>query len=89
MYQIRDGEWNLEMANVCAHALSDGNYIFYWDSKNGDRKLILTHNNGSQIRSGYLPLPASDWNNINTWNSGVQYKLMNFYKKPGKNSLSQ
>ena len=83
MYQLRSGEWNMEMENVCAHLMDSGNYIFYWDSKSGYRKMILTHYNGSRIKRGYLTLPADNWKNTNTWKTGVRYKLLNFYKKPG------
>ena len=67
--------------------LDNGNFIFYWDNLD-QRKMILTGNNGEQLRGGYLPLTAKTWQDTETWKETSGYTISNFRGyKGGKNCL--
>ena len=83
LYQMRSGKWTLEASYACALMLGRGDFVFYWDSDSMNRKMILADNDGTLVKIGYLPLPATTWENISSWSGGVSYKLDNFHRISG------
>ena len=66
--------------------LRNGSFIFFWDDKRANtRKMVLTDNNGGQLRTGFLEIPADSsssdsWKDPSTWNStgDTTYEVSNF-----------
>ena len=88
-FRIKQGQWVQEAEDVCAILLDDGNFLFYWDmvTSYGStlRKMILTVENGTQIKFGRVNLPISNWMDTSTWQtSSFPFKLENFVKVKGK-----
>jgi len=61
---------------VQGHMLENGNFIFYWI--NGPyRKMVLTTNDGRQIKSGWVKKDDSSWTDISKWQP-YGYSISNF-----------
>ena len=61
--------------------LSDGNFIFKW--KDGNLlKMVLTNNDGSFIKSGFVAGASTNWQDSSSWSNGG-YSISNFQGSTG------
>jgi hypothetical protein len=68
----------VQRKQVKGRLLKNGNFIFYWASKQYI-KLVLTTNTGKFIKCGWLKKPAKTWLKPDTWiNRKRKYRIINF-----------
>ena len=67
--------------------LSNGYFIFYWFD-GAYRRMVLTKNDGTVVKAGYLMIPIKVWQDYNQWTtvSEGSYTVVNF--KGGQGMLS-
>ena len=67
--------------------LSNGYFIFYWFD-GAYRRMVLTKNDGTVVKAGYLMIPIKVWQDYNQWTtvSEGSYTVVNF--KGGQGTLS-
>ena len=83
--QSADGQtdWVQQSTDVFGVLQGNGNFIFIHDTSIY-RKMVLTSNNGDFIKSGFLALPATNWNDSSSWGL-YYYRVINFTGYPGEN----
>ena len=66
--------------------LQNGNFIFVLDDSHA-RKMVLTDNNGTHVKYGYMTLSKVDafnWKNTDNWiESSIYYYIKNFRGEKG------
>ena len=68
----------IQAKGVDGHLLDNGNFIFLWRD-GGYFKMVLTNNDGTKIKNGYLSDPGTTWKDTNTWNRNKDaYSISNF-----------
>ena len=75
----------IQARNVIGHRLDNGNFIFSWID-GVYRKMVLTQNDGTTIKAGYLGRSDSTWKNRSKWQS-TGYSISNFVGKQGQGIL--
>ncbi len=67
----------IQARNMPGYRLHNGNFIFLW--RNVDYwNMVLTQNNGTQIKGGYVKDPGNTWKDPNTWTSSTIYSISKF-----------
>ena len=68
---------NVDGGNVKGHKLKDGRFIFIWENNNF-KKMVLTDNQGVNLKSGYLLATSESWENPDSWTTTERYAIYNF-----------
>ena len=79
----------VQSQDVNGHRLDNGNFIFSW--KDGSyRKMVLTKNDGTEIKHGYVTHPGTTWKDPITWKKMTifYYSISNFKGSKGVYSFN-
>ena len=78
--------YRLEYEGLEGQLLQNGNFIFVLDNSHA-RKMVLTDNNGTHVKYGYMTLSKVDafnWKNTDNWiESSIYYYIKNFRGEKG------
>ena len=71
----------VQAQGINGHPLENGNFIFIWRD-GATWKMLLTKNDGTTIKDGYVVDPGTNWNKPNSWSvtrlRPTYYSLNNF-----------
>ena len=76
--------WEQKAKNILGVLQTNGDFIFFYDDST-DRNMVLTTNYGTMLKSGYLNLPATNWEQSANWNPSETLRVTNFIGSKGKN----
>ena len=82
-FEQKDGDSVMQEAkNVHGDLQANGDFIFSHDTLT-NRKMVRTSNSGVFLKAGYLPLPATNWKNSESWIKKFNYRLNNLFRVQG------